>query len=443
MESWSATQPPSLPPQSARLELFDSATRSLQDATVTGDQASLYVCGITPYDATHLGHANTYVAFDLLNRFWRSAGKSVVYTQNVTDVDDPLFERAQSTNVDWQQLAEDQTNLFRSDMAQLNVLPPDYYLSVSETVDWVIEIVTQLYELGIAYPVPGDNGDPDGDLYFSIEAAEAACNWRLGSVSGMSLAEMQEVFPERGGDPQRPGKKNPLDPLVWKAAREGEPSWDAAVIGRGRPGWHIECSMIARKTLPAPFDVQAGGSDLRFPHHEFSAAHATAVDHTPMARLYVHAGMVGLDGEKMSKSLGNLVLVSQLTADGHEPAAIRALLLNHHYRTDWSFTTRELTDSADRIAGWRRALAGEATQDGAELLSAIHQALSHDLDAPTALQAVDVWAESAHARGPQPSAHAPTEARPGVAEVMEAVLGIQLITADHPVDAETAQIPGQ
>ena len=260
----------------------------------------MYVCGITPYDATHLGHAATYIAFDLVNRAWRDAGHEVRYVQNVTDVDDPLLERATATGVDWEQLAEEQIQLFRDDMTALRVLAPDEYIGAVESIPLAVELVQQLRDRGAVYEV-------DGDLYFSVHHDP-----RFGQVSGYDEQRMLEVFPERGGDPDRPGKKHPLDCLLWQAERPGEPAWDTP-LGRGRPGWHVECSSIALRFLGEEFDVQGGGSDLVFPHHEMSASEAQAAfEGLTFARAYVHAGMVGYHGEKMSKSKGNLVFVSKL-----------------------------------------------------------------------------------------------------------------------------------
>ncbi|MDN6172311.1 MAG: cysteine--1-D-myo-inosityl 2-amino-2-deoxy-alpha-D-glucopyranoside ligase, partial [Yaniella sp.] len=395
MKSWITPFPVALPVQEDDLQLFDTATQQKQRVTVNDNHATMYVCGITPYDATHLGHANTYVAFDLLYRYWIAAGYRVTYTQNVTDVDDPLFERAREIGVDYRELGEEQTDLFRSDMQHLNVLAPSHYLGVAETVDWIRTLVRQMVEAGVAYTVPGDDKNPEGDIYFSIEAAEERTDWRLGSVSAHSHDEMAEIFPERGGDPGRAGKKNPLDPLVWSARRDGEPSWDDDVLGAGRPGWHVECSAIAHHTLPVPFTVQGGGSDLRFPHHEFSAAHATSVTDSPMSQHYVHSGMVGLDGVKMSKSLGNLELVSRLVARGESPMAIRTLLLDNHYRSDWSYTDEALSTATQRLESWKSAMAFEQRGEAEALTREIFSALSDDLDAPRALQAVDDWAERA------------------------------------------------
>lgn len=423
MKSWITPLPVAIPVQEDNLRLFDTAAQQKQRVYVKDGHATMYVCGITPYDATHLGHANTYVAFDLLYRYWIAAGYHVTYTQNVTDVDDPLFERANELGIDYQQLGQDQTDLFRSDMQHLNVLAPSHYLGVAETVDWIRTLVRQMVDAGVAYEVAGDEHNPDGDIYFSIDAAEAKTDWHLGVISAHSQQEMIEFFPERGGDPQRPGKRNPLDPLIWSAYREGEPFWHDDVLGTGRPGWHVECSAIAHHTLPIPFTVQGGGSDLRFPHHEFSAAHATSVTGQPMAEHYVHSGMVGLDGVKMSKSLGNLKLVSNLVASGESPMAIRTLLLDHHYRSDWSYTDEALAAASKRLETWKSAMAFEQLGDADTLASTIFAALSDDLDAPVALQAIDAWAEKATQQG------LPRDAKlqsVNVAVVVDALLGIKL-----------------
>ncbi|MDN6351129.1 MAG: cysteine--1-D-myo-inosityl 2-amino-2-deoxy-alpha-D-glucopyranoside ligase [Yaniella sp.] len=423
MKSWITPFPVALPVQEDDLQLFDTATQQKQRVTVNDNHATMYVCGITPYDATHLGHANTYVAFDLLYRYWIAAGYRGTYTQNVTDVDDPLFERAREIGVDYRELGEEQTDLFRSDMPHLTVLAPSHYLGVAETVDWIRTLVRQMVEAGVAYTVPGDDKNPEGDIYFSIEAAEERTDWRLGSVSAHSHDEMAEIFPERGGDPGRAGKKNPLDPLVWSARRDGEPSWDDDVLGAGRPGWHVECSAIAHHTLPVPFTVQGGGSDLRFPHHEFSAAHATSVTDSPMSQHYVHSGMVGLDGVKMSKSLGNLELVSRLVARGESPMAIRTLLLDNHYRSDWSYTDEALSTATQRLESWKSAMAFEQRGEAEALTREIFSALSDDLDAPRALQAVDDWAERASEKAVPRD---PNLQSVNVAVVVDALLGIKL-----------------
>jgi L-cysteine:1D-myo-inositol 2-amino-2-deoxy-alpha-D-glucopyranoside ligase len=369
------------------ISLYNTASRSVQPTAPDGT-ARMYVCGITPYDATHMGHANTYVSFDLLYRAWRDAGHEVHYVQNVTDVDDPLIERANATGVAWDELARSETELFREDMTALRVLPPQEYVGAVESIPLVVELVQQLQERGLVY-------DVDGDLYFSVRSDP-----RFGEVSGLDEAQMLRIFPERGGDPDRRGKKDPLDCLLWQAQRPGEPGWET-VLGKGRPGWHVECSSIALRYLGEAFDVQGGGSDLVFPHHEMSAAEAQAAfPGLTFAKSYVHAGMVGYQGEKMSKSRGNLVLVSKLRESGVNPTLIRLSLLAHHYRSDWEWTDADLTTAEERYADWR-AVIDRASRDQAEqLVDAVRTALADDLDAPTALGAVDAWAaESNHGDG--------------------------------------------
>ncbi len=317
MRSWPVPAVPSLPGRGPRVHLHDTSLGEVVPVGPEEGTATLYVCGITPYDATHLGHANTYVAFDLLGRAWRDAGLDVRYVQNVTDVDDPLLERATATGVDWRDLAASQIDLFRADMEALSVVPPQEYLGVVEAVDLVSAAVRDLLAAGAAYRVPGVDGGPDGDVYFPV-ASDVA----FGEVGGYDRETMLALSAERGGDPQRPGKRDPLDPLLWRVEREGEPAWDAGDLGRGRPGWHVECTAIALEHLGMPIDVQAGGSDLVFPHHEMGASHAHLLrpESRPFARAYAHSGMVAFDGEKMSKSKGNLVLVSKLRAAGSSPA---------------------------------------------------------------------------------------------------------------------------
>jgi L-cysteine:1D-myo-inositol 2-amino-2-deoxy-alpha-D-glucopyranoside ligase len=344
--------------------------------------ARLYVCGITPYDATHMGHAATYVGFDLLLRAWRAAGHEVRYVQNVTDVDDPLLERADKVGVDWRELAERETQLFREDMEALRCLPPDHYVGAVESIPLVIELVERLRAAGSVYEV-------DTDLYYSVTADPA-----FGDVSGLDAEQMRPLFGERGGDPDRAGKRDPLDCVVWRGEREGEPAWDSP-FGPGRPGWHVECSAIAREHLGAAFDVQAGGSDLVFPHHEMSAGHVqVAHPGAPFARAYAHAGMVAYDGEKMSKSRGNLVFVSALRRSDVDPMAIRLVLLRHHYRSDWEWTDDQLWDAVDTLARWRKALALGAGAPAEPVVTEVLAALADDLDAPRAVAAVQAWVDA-------------------------------------------------
>lgn len=411
MESWKSPEIAKLPGKAPVPHIFDTAAQ-LKVELPFEDQASLYVCGITPYDATHMGHASTYVAFDVLNRAWRDAGMDVAYVQNVTDVDDPLLERANATGVDWCELAKDQTELFFGDMEALNVIAPDHYVGAVESIEWIVPTVERWIEQGIAYRVPGftdENGvvAPDGDVYFDVEAAQRLGEgdergWHLGDVSNLNREQMLPVFAERGGDPQRPGKKDVLDPLLWRVEREGEPAWDGKSLGRGRPGWHIECTMISQQFLPAPFTVQGGGSDLQFPHHEMGAAHAYAVNRVPMAQHFAHTGMVGLDGEKMSKSLGNLVLVSKLRAAGVHPGVIRLAIMSNHYRTDWFWTNELLAQAQSRFGAISQAVTAAAGEDdGAarELIEDVRQLLADDLNTPVALDRIEQWAQQGHAGG--------------------------------------------
>ncbi len=366
--------------------------------TETGGPAHLYVCGITPYDAAHLGHANTYLAFDTLVRCWVDARVSVEYTQNTTDVDDPLLERAAARGVDWRELAAEQTELFRRDMAALGILPPDHFVAVTEVIGPIAEAVARLLDDGVAYRL----GD---DVYFDTAAAERLSPWRLGEESGLSRGRMLELAAERGGDPDRPGKRDPLDPLLWRGPRPGEPSWDT-VVGAGRPGWHVECSVIAERTLGVPLTVQGGASDLVFPHHEFGAAHTAALTGGPLARVYCHAGLVAYRGEKMSKSLGNLVFVRELIDAGHGPAAVRLALLAHAYREDWEWTSADLERAEKRLSRWRsaaRASGRTPDQDGAHLprlLETVRARLADDLDTPGAVAAVDARIAAGSPLGP-------------------------------------------
>jgi len=380
-----------------------------------GADARLYVCGITPYDATHMGHAATYVAFDVLGRAWRDAGQRVTYASNVTDVDDPLLERATATGVDWRALAADQTALYASDMAALGVVPPDVFRGVVESVPQVVDGVNHLLARGAAYRLPAPDGGED--VY-----ADLAVDPAFGTVARLDPTTMRALSAERGGDPDRPGKRSPLDPLLWRAERPGEPAWEAPGLGRGRPGWHIECAVIARDALGVPFDVQGGGSDLVFPHHECSSSHLRLLDEGQSARVHLHTGMVGYQGHKMSKSRGNLVLVSTLLAQGVEPMAVRLAVLAHRYRDDWEWTDAGLVAAQQRLATWRRALSGNGGPDAAPVLAEVRAAVADDLDTPRALAVVDAWAATALA-GEVP-VH---EGAPGVVgRTVDALLGVRM-----------------
>jgi L-cysteine:1D-myo-inositol 2-amino-2-deoxy-alpha-D-glucopyranoside ligase len=408
MRAWPSPGTRVIPGKGRTVEVHDTASGRRRRAAA-GSTARMYVCGITPYDATHLGHAATYLAFDELNRALRDGGVQVRYVQNVTDIDDPLLERAAQRGQDWAQLAEEQTQLFRDDMAWLRVLPPDRYVGAVESIPLVIELIERLRSAGAAYEV-------DGDLYFPVDA-----DARFGAVSGLARSQMRELFAERGGDPDRRGKKDPLDCLLWSRQQPGEPAWDSP-LGPGRPGWHVECAAIALAELGDGFDVQGGGSDLVFPHHEMSASEAhLATGRWPFARAYVHAGMLGLGGEKMSKSEGNLLFVSALRGEGVEPAAVRLALLADHYRSDRDWTPSALDQAQARLARWRHAVALDTGPDSRRLLATVRERLADDLDTPGALSAVDAWAERALADQATDSA-APAHVR----YLVDTLLGVAL-----------------
>ncbi len=381
--------------------------------------AGLYVCGITPYDATHLGHAATYVTFDVLGRALRDAGHEVRYVQNVTDVDDPLLARAVRDGVDWVHLADRETALFREDMTALSVIAPDYYLGVTESIDLIVGDVETLLANGMAYRVdtPDAVGAEGQDVYLDISQRPG-----FGDLSGLTRQEMLPIFGERGGDPDRPGKRDPLDPLLWRAERPDEPSWEGATLGRGRPGWHIECTALAVRYLGMPFTVQGGGTDLVFPHHEMSAVQGCALTGTrPFADVFMHQAMVAYQGEKMSKSKGNLVLVSALRAAGVDPMAIRLALLDRHYRTEWEWTDADLHRATQRLAGWRTALSGNGGPPADGVLAEIRERVTDDLDTPGALAVVDAWALRSLEHGGSDLA------APGlVARAVDRVLGVRV-----------------
>ncbi len=417
MKSWPEPSLPHLPGTGPEVRLFDTAVGAVVDVPVEGT-AGLYVCGITPYDAAHLGHAATYVAFDLLHRAWLDAGHPVRYVQNVTDVDDPLLERATATGVDWRDLAETQTDVFRDDMAALAVIPPDAFVGVTEVVGDVGALVRRLEEAGAAYRLPVEGTDVE-DVYFDVASVDD-----LGAVSGLDRDTMLRLAAERGGDPDRPGKRDPLDPLLWRGRRDGEPSWPVDGLPDGRPGWHVECVAIALDELGAGFAVQGGGSDLAFPHHEMGAAHSHALGLRPYARTYAHTGMVGLHGEKMSKSKGNLEFVHRLTANGVPAHVVRLALLSHHYRSDWTWEDAEITAASARASRWRSAVSREGGPEAETTLARMRAALADDLDAPAALRAVDDWCARQEA-GETAEPH--DLGAPGlVSRAVDALLGVRL-----------------
>ena len=358
------------------------------DLEVHSDQFKLYVCGITPYDATHLGHAATYLTFDLINRYLELTGTSVNFVENITDIDDPLFERAKRDNQSWAQLGESQVALFTSDMTALRILPPANYVAVTEAMDSIIFAIENLVDKRFTYELAGN-------IYFRIEPF-------LDELS-ISIDEALKIFAERGGDPKLPGKENALDPILWVGNKDGEPGWDSK-MGFGRPGWHIECSVIALENLIGKdylnskshlthgIDLQGGGSDLIFPHHFMSAAIAKALCGFYFARGYLHTGMVGLGGEKMSKSKGNLVLVSELLKSGYDPMVIRHALLSQGYAEDRMWHLETLLKSQERVVKLRSALARIEVAPTDKVIDSVAEHIANNLDSSSALEVLDQWA---------------------------------------------------
>ena len=413
MKSWSEVAIPLIDSSLdfPSLQLTNSAS-SVKEIVKCKPLYRMYVCGITPYDATHLGHAATYLTFDLINRYLRASGSDVRYVQNITDIDDPLLERAKRDGVDWADLAHQQIDLFRGDMVNLRVIPPADYIGAVDAIPLVTEAIESLTAKQSIYSV-------DSDLYFKVHTDK-----NFGERSNLSKQQMIQIFSERGGDPSRIGKLDPLDCLVWMSQRPNEPGWPS-IHGVGRPGWHIECTAIAIKYLdPASddqslIDIQGGGSDLIFPHHEMCAAQAQVISGKPLAATYVHAGMIGLDGEKMSKSKGNLVFVSTLVADGRDPMAIRWALMKDHYRKDRMWTEQLLIEAEAEISALRLALSQAAVAPTIQIIQKIVALLADDLDTQSVIVNINEWV--AQSQGGSTGGDAQS-----LIVVLDALLGIKL-----------------
>jgi L-cysteine:1D-myo-inositol 2-amino-2-deoxy-alpha-D-glucopyranoside ligase len=315
-----------------------------------GRRVTLYVCGITPYDAAHVGHAFTYVAFDTLARFLRARGHEVVYCQNVTDVDDDVLRRAAANGEDYLALGRRETAAYLRDMDALNIVRPDVFPKATGEIPAMLELAGRLVDGGHAYEV-------DGTLFFDVTTYPG-----FGELSGLAEATQRDLLAERGGDPDDPRKRNPLDFIVWQRSQPGEPWWDSP-WGRGRPGWHLECSAMARRHLGVTIDLHGGGADLLYPHHESERAQSESANRAPFVRRWLHTGMVRYQGEKMSKSLGNLVFPRDLFRD-HDPAAVRLALLAHHWRSEWEWDPAELKEATERLSAWRQAVRGVEGESG-------------------------------------------------------------------------------
>jgi L-cysteine:1D-myo-inositol 2-amino-2-deoxy-alpha-D-glucopyranoside ligase len=355
------------------MRLFDTARREVVPFEPGGD-VSLYCCGITPYDAAHMGHAQVFLAYDVLQRRLVDLGYRPKLVRNITDVDDDILRKARELGVHYLDLAAEEMARFDSHMAALNLLPVASEPRATSAIPEILSLIGAVIESGHAY-------EAGGSVYF-----EVASFARFGQLSHLPRAEMLRLAAERGGNPDDPHKRDPLDFVLWQPSAPDEPAWESR-WGRGRPGWHVECSALAMRELGATVDLHGGGTDLIFPHHECEAAQSESVTGTTFCRHWMHVGMVGLAGTKMSKSLGNLVFVGDLLKEW-EPAVVRLALLAHHYRGDWDWEEAGLHAAAERLACWRSAGEGEAG------LEQVRAHLDDDLDAPGALVALDEAADS-------------------------------------------------
>jgi L-cysteine:1D-myo-inositol 2-amino-2-deoxy-alpha-D-glucopyranoside ligase len=356
------------------VRLYDTATRKVV-AFEPEHVVRMYVCGITPYDSTHLGHAATYLAYDLLTRRLQELGHEVRMVRNVTDVDDSILPRARELGVPYLELADAEIARFHADMEALDILPPVAEPRATETIGEIIAIVERLLDHDHAYLT-------HGTVYFDVSTSP-----RFGQLSHYAPDQMLRLARARGGNPEDPHRRAPLDFVLWQPSAHDEPAWRAP-FGVGRPGWHVECSAMAMQELGPTLDLHGGGTDLIFPHHECEAAQSEALTGKPYVRHWMHSAMVAYEGEKMSKSLGNLVFVSDLlkTAD---PRAIRLTLMRHHYRTGFEYHD---TDLDEGIALLHRLLAATQRPDGADarpFAARVRDALDDDLDAPRAVEALD------------------------------------------------------
>jgi L-cysteine:1D-myo-inositol 2-amino-2-deoxy-alpha-D-glucopyranoside ligase len=385
MKSWPEVYIPTIDSKYIfpELSLFNSESHRTEVLPIKKTYR-MYVCGITPYDSTHLGHAATYISFDLINRYLRAMKSKVNFVQNITDIDDPLLERANRDGVDWRDLADSQIDRFRSDMAALHVIPPKDYIGAVEAIPLVIQKIQDLEDVQSIYEV-------EKDLYFRVHKDP-----EFGNRSGLSSEESQKIFAQRGGDPDRVGKEHPLDSLVWLAQRPNEPAW-SSIFGDGRPGWHIECCAIALKYLEPEvsedylIDIQGGGSDLIFPHHEMSASQARVSTGKRFARLYVHTGMIGLEGQKMSKSLGNLQFVSTLVNSGVNPMSIRCALMMQNYSKDRMWSDELLDDSDTFLNSLTLQLSQIECAPTQQVIQNIIDALSSNLDTEKVFTILNQW----------------------------------------------------
>jgi L-cysteine:1D-myo-inositol 2-amino-2-deoxy-alpha-D-glucopyranoside ligase len=360
------------------MRLYDTARRDVVPFE-PGEQVLMYTCGITPYDATHLGHAATFIAYDVLQRRLIDKGHTVKCVRNVTDVDDPLFAKARQLGVHYLDLAAGEEARFERDMEALNALPVACSPRASSAIPDIRGFIGMVLDRGFAY-------ESGGSVYFNVSKFPS-----FGSVSNYSEEQMLAFAAERGGNVGDPHKRHPLDFVLWHPSLPDEPSWDT-LWGPGRPGWHIECSALALRELGTTIDLHGGGSDLIFPHHECERAQSEAATGEPFVKHWMHVAMVFMDGHKMSKSLGNLVFVDKLRTEW-DPRAIRLAIIEHHYRFEWEWDDQLMPRAAARLGAW--AAAGSSPADSSPgVIEDVRAALDDDLDTPAAIAVIDAAAAS-------------------------------------------------
>lgn len=364
-------------PNECSIRLFDTRRQAVVPLE-PGPIVTLYTCGITPYDATHLGHAAVYMGYDVLQRRLRDLGFDTRCVRNVTDVDDDLLRKSRELGMHYLDLAAAETARFDDDMLALGMIPSWSEPRATSAMPEIRTIITSLLEKGNAY-------ESGGSVYFEVKTSAD-----FGQISGYDHETMMAFAEERGGNIHDPNKRNPLDFVLWQPSAEDEPSWDA-LWGPGRPGWHIECSALAMRELGETIDIHGGGADLIFPHHECEAAQTEAVTGKPFVGIWMHQAMVRMDGEKMSKSLGNLVFVSDLRKV-YDVRAIRLGIVSNHYRSEWEWDEQIMPDAATRLKKWLAASKNASSQEGA--LADVRSALDNDLDTPTAVKLIDQAAEA-------------------------------------------------
>ncbi|MGB0386773.1 MAG: cysteine--tRNA ligase [Ardenticatenaceae bacterium] len=364
------------------MRLYNALSQQVEPFEPFGDTVTIYVCGVTPYDTTHLGHAFTYVVFDTLIRYFEADDQPVRYVQNVTDIDDDVLRKAAEEGMGWRELGQQHTQRFLQDLEALNVRSPDVYPYATQEIDMILEMAQTLLRKGFAY-------ERNGSVYFRVKSDP-----EFGQLSGYDYETMLATANERGNFPDDPNKEDPLDFVLWQAAKPGEPTWESP-WGEGRPGWHIECSAMSMRYLGATIDIHGGGGDLLFPHHECEIAQSEKYSgETPFVRFWMHTAMVRMDGEKMSKSLGNMVFARDLLQT-YAADDVRAYLLSYHYRSALEWEALEMAGAVERAAQWRKALHAQASSgadlslDASPYADAFHSAIQDDLNTPAALVALN------------------------------------------------------